>query len=66
VFPEVATRRVLKGTSWGRTVHIDALPLYKKYTDIFLMDDVPEEERKEVARRVAGKIIAMLNQDEPH
>jgi hypothetical protein len=27
------------------------------------MDDVPEEERKAVARQVADKIIAMLKQD---
>jgi uncharacterized metal-binding protein len=43
-----------------RVVHIDALPLYKKYTDIFSMDAVPEEERKAVARQVADQIIAML------
>ena len=29
---------------------------------IFLMDDVPEEERKAVARQVADKIIAQLRQ----
>jgi uncharacterized metal-binding protein len=46
-----------------KVVHIDALPLYKKYTDIFLMDDVPEEERKEVARQVADKIIAKLQEE---
>ncbi len=46
-----------------RVVHIDALPLYKKYTDIFQMDDVPEEERKAVARQVADKIIAMLKEE---
>jgi uncharacterized metal-binding protein len=46
-----------------KVIHIDALSLYKKYTDIFLMDDVPEEERKAVARQVADKIIAKLNQD---
>src|SRR6266702_6370228 len=46
-----------------KVVHIDALPLYKKYTDIFLMDDVPEQERKEVARQVADKIIMKLKQD---
>jgi hypothetical protein len=45
-------------------IHIDALPLYKKYTDIFLMDDVPEEERKAVARQVADKIIEMLREVE--
>ena len=44
----------------AKVVHIDALPLYKKYTDIFLMDDVPEQERKAVAREVADKIIAKL------
>jgi uncharacterized metal-binding protein len=47
-----------------KVVQIDALPLYKKYTDIFSMDDVPEEERKEVARQVADKIIAMLKEEE--
>ena len=44
-------------------IHIDALPLYKKYTDIFLMDDVPEDERKAIARQVADKIIAKLTED---
>lgn len=43
-----------------KVIHIDALPLYMKYTDVFLMDDVPEEERKAVAREVADKILAML------
>jgi uncharacterized metal-binding protein len=46
-----------------KVIHIDALPLYKKYTDIFLMDDVPEEERKAVARQVADKIIARLRDE---
>ncbi len=46
-----------------KVVHIDALPFYQKYTDIFLMDDVPEEERKVTAREVADKIIARLKQD---
>jgi uncharacterized metal-binding protein len=46
-----------------KVIQIDALPFYKKYTDIFLMDDVPEEERKAVARQVADKIIAKLKQD---
>ena len=43
-----------------KVVEIDALPLYRKYTDVFLMDDVAEDERKAVARQVAGKIVAML------
>ncbi len=46
-----------------RVVHIDALPLYKKYTDVFLVDDVPEEDRKAVAREVADKIIAKLDEE---
>jgi uncharacterized metal-binding protein len=55
--------RVLKNLmDEDKVVHIDALPLYKKYNDIFLMDDVPEEERKAVARQVADKIIAQLRQ----
>lgn len=46
-----------------KVIQIDALPFYRKYTDIFLMDDVPEEERKAVAREVADKIIAKLSQE---
>ncbi len=53
--------RVLKDLIKAENMlHIDALPLYKKYTDVFLMDDVPEEERRAVAREVADKIIAKL------
>jgi hypothetical protein len=56
--------RVLQGLiGEEKMIQIDALPLYKKYTDIFLMDDVPEDERKTVARQVADKIIAMLKQE---
>ena len=44
-----------------RVVHVDALPLYKKYTEVFLADDVPEMERKAAARQVADRIIATLN-----
>ncbi len=44
----------------GKIVHIDALPLYDKYTELFAMDDVPQEERKEVARQVAEKILPEL------
>ncbi|HET7680802.1 MAG TPA: putative zinc-binding protein [Xanthobacteraceae bacterium] len=46
-----------------KVVQLNAFPFYKKYTDIFLMDDVPEAERKAVAREVADKIIAMLKND---
>ncbi len=43
-----------------KVIHVDALPLYRKYTDVFLVDDVPEEERKATARLVADQVIAML------
>ena len=56
--------RVLEGlVGADKMIQIDALPFYKKYMDIFLMDDVPEEERKAVARQVADKIIVKLKQD---
>ncbi len=43
-----------------KIVHIDALPLYGKYTEVFHMDDVPEAERQETARQVAEKILPEL------
>jgi hypothetical protein len=46
-----------------RVIQIDAFSLHNKYADIFLMDDVPEVERKAVAREVAHKIIAMLKEE---
>ena len=46
-----------------KVVQIDAYPLYKKYSDLFSMDDVPEEERKAVARQVADKILATLKEE---
>lgn len=47
-----------------RVIHIDALSLYKKYIDIFSMNDVPEDERKAVARQVADKIVAKLKEED--
>ena len=46
-----------------KMIQIDTLPMHKKYNDIFLMDDVPEAERKAVARQVADKILALLEKD---
>ncbi len=55
--------RILKNlVDEGKIVQIDALPLHRKYSDIFLMDDVPETERKEVASQAADKILNMLNE----
>ncbi len=53
--------RALKSIVGEKTiVHFDALALRKRYKDVFLMDDVPEAERKEVAKQVAEKIVATL------
>ncbi len=43
-----------------KIVHIDALRFYKKYTDIFYMEDVPEAERIDTARQVADQILPSL------
>lgn len=49
----------------SKIVHIEALPYYMKYTDVFLMDDVPETERKETARQVADRILEELSRTLP-
>ncbi len=51
-------------TGEEQVMHVEALPLYDRFHDIFLIDDVPEAERKAVARQVADKIIAMLRTQE--
>jgi uncharacterized metal-binding protein len=43
-----------------KIVHIDALKLYNKYTDRFYMEDIPEAERIETARKVADQILPGL------
>jgi len=44
-----------------KLIQFDALSHYKKYTDIFDYDDVPEKERKEVAQSVSDWIMESLN-----
>ena len=44
-----------------KLIQFDALSHYKKYNDIFDYDDVPEEERKEVAQSVADWVMDNLN-----
>lgn len=44
----------------GKLVKLDALSVYKKYTDVFGIDDVPECERKAVARQVADWALEQL------
>ncbi len=46
-----------------KIVHFDALQYYKKYTDLFSMEDVPEVERIETARHVADQILPRLRED---
>jgi len=46
-----------------RVIQFDALPMYNRdgnYTDIMLVDEVPEAERKALARRVADTVLAAL------
>jgi uncharacterized metal-binding protein len=44
-------------------VRFDALSIYQKYCDLFDIDDVPEEERKKTAQKVADKVLAGLNKE---
>jgi uncharacterized metal-binding protein len=47
----------------GNLVRFDALSFYKKYTDRFDIDSVPEKERLETARMVADMVIAELEKE---
>ena len=47
-----------------KIIHIDTNPIHKKFADVFLYTDVPEETRKEVAREVAGKVHEKLRQEQ--
>ncbi len=46
-----------------KIIHIDTLPMHRKYGDLFLYTDVPEAERTEVAAQVADKILAKLSEE---
>ncbi len=46
-----------------RLVQFDALSHYKKYTDRFDIDEVPEEERIQVARDVADWVLETLKEE---
>ena len=43
-----------------RVIHFDALSVHRKYGDVFLMDDVPEQERMAAARQVADAVLQEL------
>lgn len=44
-------------------VRFDALSFYRKYTDRFDIDSVPEKERQETARKVADTVLAELKKE---
>ena len=44
-----------------KLIQFDALSHHKRYNDIFDYDDVPEEERKEVAQSVADWVMESLH-----
>ncbi len=44
-----------------KLAQFDALSVYRKYTDVFDIDDVPEAERREAARQVADSVLAALS-----
>jgi hypothetical protein len=53
-------------TRWVKAekiIHIDTLPMHRKYGDVFLYTDIPEAEREEVAGQVADKILARLKDE---
>jgi len=50
--------RLLDG---DKLIQFDALAVYKKYSDIFDVDDVTEAERTATARQVADHVLACLD-----
>ena len=47
-----------------KIIHIDTLPMHKRFSDVFLYTDVPEETRNEVAREVADKVLEKLREEQ--
>jgi len=48
-----------------KIIQFDALPMYNKdnkYSDTMLVDEIPEAERKDLARQVADKILVSLRE----
>jgi len=56
--------RILENLLDKRTLtQFNALAVYKKYTDVFDIDGVPEEERRQAAQQVADRVLAALKED---
>jgi uncharacterized metal-binding protein len=51
--------------SRDKLVIIDALSIHRKYADLMDVDDVPETERKQIAREVADTVLANLRDGVP-
>lgn len=47
-----------------KLIQFDALSVYKKYTDVFDVDSVPEDERKQAAQNVAVWVLESIEQDQ--
>ncbi|MDH3964704.1 MAG: putative zinc-binding protein, partial [Deltaproteobacteria bacterium] len=50
-------------------IQFDAFPMYNKdnkYKDIMLVDEIPEAERKDLARQVVDKILVSLRNETPY
>jgi uncharacterized metal-binding protein len=57
--------RILKNiVDEKRIIHFDALSHYKRYSDLFDIEAVPEEERKTVAREVADWVLNVLENEQ--
>ncbi|MFC1764891.1 putative zinc-binding protein [Planctomycetota bacterium] len=57
--------RMIKGLlKTDQLTQFDALKVYKKYTDVFDIDGISEEERQEAARMVADHVLEHLGYDE--
>lgn len=53
--------RILEGLlSKDQLVQFDALKVFRKYTDIFDIDEVPQAEREKAAREVADSVLVEL------
>jgi uncharacterized metal-binding protein len=47
-----------------KMINIDTNPMHKKYSDVFLYTDVTEDERNDVASKVADKVLQKLTAEQ--
>lgn len=56
--------RMIKGLlKEDQLIQFDALKVYRKYTDVFDIDDVPAEDRRAAARQVADRVLSRLERE---